>query len=73
MVTLISAPIGSAVTIAKIDAEDTVKRRLKDLGIIAGQSVTPIYGTMGSTVLRVKDSRLAINNGLARKIYVHRH
>jgi ferrous iron transport protein A len=65
-----SAPIGAAVTIAKIETGDAVKRRLEDLGVLAGQAVTLMFDNMGNIVLKVKDSRLVINHGLARKIYV---
>ncbi|MDR1915082.1 MAG: ferrous iron transport protein A [Synergistaceae bacterium] len=68
---LISAPIGSEVTVAKIAADDKVKRRLEDLGVLAGQPVTPIASLLGNTVLRVKESRLVINHGLAERIYVN--
>ncbi|MDR3278930.1 MAG: ferrous iron transport protein A [Synergistaceae bacterium] len=71
MVALISAPLGEAATVAKIDAEDRVKRRLEDLGVLAGQPVTPVADSMGNTVLRVKDSRLVINHGLAKRIFVY--
>jgi len=71
MTTLNFAPLGHAVTVAKIYTEETVKRRLEDLGVLAGQTVTPMADSMGNTVLRVKDSRLVINHGLAKKILVH--
>jgi ferrous iron transport protein A len=71
MVSLISAPLGTAVTVAKIETEDAVKRRLEDLGVLAGQNITPMADSLGNTVLRVKDSRLVINHGLAKKIYVY--
>lgn len=70
MLPLIAAPLGSEVTVAKIAAEDKIKRHLEDLGILAGQTITPMSDCMGSTVVKVKDSRLVMNRGLAEKIYV---
>jgi ferrous iron transport protein A len=71
MAPLISAPIGSEVTVTKIAVDDRIKRRLEDLGVLAGQPVTPMANILGNTVLRVKDSRLVINHGLAERIYVN--
>ncbi|MDR1137625.1 MAG: ferrous iron transport protein A [Synergistaceae bacterium] len=70
MSSLISAPLGLVVTIAKIETGDAVKRRLEDLGMLAGQAITPMSDSMGNLVLKVKDSRLVINHGLAKRIYV---
>jgi ferrous iron transport protein A len=71
MAPLTSAPIGSEVTVTKIAVDDRIKRRLEDLGVLAGQPVTPMASILGNTVLRVKDSRLVINHGLAERIYVN--
>lgn len=70
MLPLNAAPLGSEVTVAKIKADEKVKRHLEDLGILAGQTIVPMADSMGNTVLRVKDSRLAINRDLAEQIYV---
>lgn len=70
MLPLAVAPIGAEVTVAKVAAEDKVKRHLENLGILAGQTITPMSDSMGNTVLKVKDSRLVINHDLAEKIYV---
>jgi ferrous iron transport protein A len=71
MTSLLAAPMGKTVKVAKIETEGAVKRRLEDLGVLVGQDVTPMSDTLGNTVLRVKDSRLVINHGLARKIFIH--
>jgi ferrous iron transport protein A len=70
MLPLVAVPIGSEVTVAKVRAEEKVKKHLEDLGILAGQTVTPMSDSMGNTVLKVRESRLVINQGLARKIFV---
>ena len=70
MLPLVSAPIGSEVTVARVSAEEKIKRHLEDLGILAGQTITPMSDSMGNTVIKVKDSRLVVNHGLAEKIYV---
>ncbi|MDR1515157.1 MAG: ferrous iron transport protein A [Synergistaceae bacterium] len=70
MLPLAAVPIGSEVTVAKVSAEEKVKKHLEDLGILAGQTITPMSDSMGNTVLKVRESRLVINQGLARKIFV---
>jgi ferrous iron transport protein A len=70
MLSLVSAPIGSEVTVAKISAENRIRRRLEDLGILAGQTIVPMMDSMGNIVVRVRDSRLVLNHGLAARIYV---
>lgn len=70
MLPLVAAPIGSEVKVARVAAEDKVKRRLENLGILAGQTITPMSDNLGNTVVKVKECRLVINQGLASKIYV---
>jgi ferrous iron transport protein A len=70
MLPLVAAPLGSEVTVAKVKVEDKVKKHLEDLGILAGQTITPMADSMGNTVLKVKEGRLVINHGLAEKIFV---
>ena len=70
MLPLIAAPIGAEVTVAKVAADDKVKKHLEDLGILAGQTLTPMSDSLGNTVVKVKDSRLVMNHDLAEKIFV---
>ena len=70
MLPLVSAPIGEEVTVAKVAADDKVKKHLEDLGILAGQPLTPMSDSLGNTVVKVKDSRLVMNRDLAEKIFV---
>ena len=70
MLPLIAAPIGAEVTVAKVAADDKVKKHLEDLGILAGQPLTPMSDSLGNTVVKVKDSRLVMNRDLAEKIFV---
>jgi ferrous iron transport protein A len=70
MLPLVTAPLGSEVTVARIAADEKVKRRLEDFGILAGQTITPMSDSMGNTVVKVKESKLVMNRELAEKIYV---
>lgn len=70
MLPLIAAPLGSEVKVARVAADESVKRHLENLGILAGQTITPMSDSIGNTVIKVKESRLVMNNGLAAKIFV---
>lgn len=70
MLPLVAAPLGGEVKVAKVVTEEKVKRHLENLGILAGQTITPMSDNMGNTVVKVKESRLVINQGLASKIFV---
>ncbi len=70
MLPLVSAPIGTEVVVARVATEEKVKRHLEDLGILAGQTITPLSDSMGNTVIKVKECRLVVNNSLAERIYV---
>jgi ferrous iron transport protein A len=70
MLPLTVAPIGSEVVVARVSADERVKKHLEDLGILAGQTITPMADSLGNKVLKVKEGRLVINQGLAEKIFV---
>ncbi len=71
MMPLNFAPRGEERTIAKVTAEDKVKRHLEDMGILAGQHITLVSDSMGNSVVKVKESKVVLNNELAEKIYVN--
>ena len=53
------------------DVEPTLTRRLAELGIRAGQHVTPVHRTAGGgRVLAVGDTRLALARSVLRRITV---
>jgi Fe2+ transport system protein FeoA len=47
------------------------KRRITDLGLISGTLVHVVYAaTVGPIIIEVKGTRLAIGQGMARRIFV---
>ncbi len=64
------APYGKAVTITKINADEKVLRHLQNLGLTVGTSVMSLFDSNGDMILKVKDSRIALNRALAMKINV---
>ncbi len=70
MIPLSYADVGEEQIIKKISGSPEVKKHLEDLGFVVGGSVTLISEAGGSLIIRVKDSRIALNRDMAQKIMV---
>ncbi len=70
MMPLSLAAVGEENTVKKIGGSAEVKKHLENLGFVVGGSVTVITTLNGNVIVRVKESRVAINDELARKIMV---
>ncbi|MDR3185659.1 MAG: ferrous iron transport protein A [Christensenellaceae bacterium] len=68
---LLVAPIGAELTVVKITADEKTKRHLENLGIIVGGSIKSLSGGSGNIIVGIKNSRFAIDSGLALKIHVN--
>ncbi len=67
---LIYAETGETQIIKKIGGTPDVKKHLEDLGFNVGSEVS-IINTLGENVIvKVKESRIAVSEELARKIMV---
>jgi ferrous iron transport protein A len=64
------APIGVELNVRQYFVKGDMKRHLENLGILPGQRITLLAENGGDLIVRVCDSRLAINRGLAMKIFV---
>lgn len=67
---LSSAPNGTVSCIKKIAGNDDTKRFLSHLGFVEGASVTVISKTAGNLILKIKESRIAVEKSLAGTIFV---
>ncbi|AKN31081.1 iron transporter FeoA [Clostridium carboxidivorans P7] len=67
---LILANKGSAMNIRKISGNDETKRFLNSLGFVVGESVKIISEIGGNLIINVKDSRVALDKGMASRIIV---
>ncbi len=56
--------------IRKIGGNDDVRRHLANLGLTVGGTLTVINSLCGNVIVKVKESRIALNEDLARKIMV---
>ena len=70
MIPLVLADAGEEQVIKKIGGNPEVKQHLENLGFNVGGEVM-IVNTLGENVIvKVKEARIAISDGLARKIMV---
>ena len=67
---LTMASIGEANTIRKVGGNEETKRFLENLGFVAGAEITVVAAIGGNVIVNIKDSRVAINQDMARHIMV---
>ena len=70
MMPLSYANPGEEAVIRKVGGSPEIRKHLEDLGFVAGGEVTLISELKGSVIVKVKGSRVAINDELARKIMI---
>ena len=56
--------------IKKVGGKPEVKRHLEDLGLTPGASITLISTMSGNVIVKVKESRVAISEEMARKVMI---
>ena len=64
------AKAGETVTIRKITGRDEVRQHLAELGFVVDAQVTVVSEIGGNLILQVKDSRVALDRGLANRILI---
>ena len=70
MLPLSLAGQGEELIIKKVGCSAEIKKHLEDLGFTVGGSVTVVNKLGENVIVKIKDSRLAINEDMARKIMV---
>ena len=70
MMPLSLANIGEENLILKVGGNPEVKKHLEDLGFVAGGTAMLISSMGGNVIVKVKKSRVAISEEMARKIMV---
>jgi ferrous iron transport protein A len=68
MMPLVMAKAGETVTIRKITGKDEVRQHLAELGFVVDGQVTVVSELMGNLIVQVKDSRVALDKGMASRI-----
>ena len=57
-------------TIRKIGGSPDIRKHLEHLGFTVGGTVTVVNSLSGNVIVKVKESRIAISDQMARKIMV---
>ena len=70
MMPLALANIGEEHMIRKASRNPETNKHHEDLGFVAGGSVTVVSALGGNIIVKVKESRVAISDEMARKIMV---
>lgn len=70
MMPIVVADSGEELIVRKVGGSPEVKLHLENLGIVPGGLVTLINVTEGNVILKVKESRIALNKDMAMKIMV---
>lgn len=70
MMPLAMAKSGETVIIKKITGRDQVRQHLAELGLVVDEAVTIVNEMGGNLILQVKDSRIAIDKGMATRIMI---
>ena len=72
MIPLTMAQAGELVTIRRMTGRDEAGQRMAELGFVADSDVVVASRMAGSLVVQVRDSRVALDQGMARRIMVER-
>ncbi len=70
MMPLIYAEAGQNQTIKKIGGSPEVKKHLEDLGFNVGGQVSIVNSLGENLIVKVRESRVAVSEELARRIFV---
>lgn len=70
MIPLAMSKTGEKQIVKRVGGRPDTKKFLKDLGFVEGASVVVVAETCGDIIVRVRDSRIAINREMANKILV---
>ncbi len=70
MIPLSYANPGEEAVIRRIGGSPEVKKHLENLGFVVGGTATVITSLNGNVIVKVKESRVAIDEEMARKIMI---
>lgn len=70
MMPLSMATYGQETQIVKISGGDSVQKHLANLGLLAGEQVTVISELGGNLILKVRESRVALDKTIVNRIWV---
>lgn len=69
---LAQAPQGESMSVVRVTGDAKTRRHLQSLGIMSGAELTKLSVYDGNMIIRVHDSRIALNSGMAENIIVRK-
>lgn len=70
MMPLALGDVGTSYTIQRVSGTPEVRKHLENLGFVPGAEVKIINTLNGNIIVNVKETRVAINEEMARKIMI---
>ena len=67
---LTMATMGEVNKIVKVGGNEETRRFLENLGFVAGTEITVVSSIGGNLIVNVQDSRIAVNEDMARHIVI---
>ena len=67
---LTMATMGEVNKFVKVGGNEETRRFLENLGFVAGTDITVVSSIGGNLIVNVKDSRIAVNEDMARHIVI---
>ena len=67
---LTMSTMGEVNKIVKVGGNEETRRFLENLGFVAGTEITVVSSIGGNLIVNVKDSRIAVNEDMARHIVI---
>ena len=67
---IVFAPLNKEVRVVRMLVDDKIKKHLENLGITVNSVITVLSESGGTVVCKVKEGRIALDGGLATKIFV---
>ena len=67
---LTMATMGEVNKIVNVGGNEETRRFLENLGFVAGTEITVVSSIGGNLIVNVKDSRIAVNEDMARHIVI---
>ena len=67
---LTMATMGEVNKIVEVGGNEETRRFLENLGFVAGTEITVVSSIGGNLIVNVKDSRIAVNEDMARHIVI---
>ncbi len=64
------ADVGVSHIVKRVGGTPEVRKHLENLGFVAGSEVSVVSALNGNVIVKVKESRVAVSDELARKIIV---